>query len=123
MTPHGPDTATFENAVKETAEVPGQLSSTLTFMFEVRVCENNDTIARILKQVNAVADTHDSEDYRSSFGITMHRQVILQMLGGAAEALRSHKGTSEGILILLSLRDSSLLLLIFLLCHTIYVQT
>lgn len=37
MTPHGPDTATFESAVQEVCEQPAQLSSTLAFMFETHM--------------------------------------------------------------------------------------
>ena len=37
MTPHGPDTATFEGAVSKDSSVPEHLpDNTLAFMFEVR---------------------------------------------------------------------------------------
>lgn len=36
MTPHGPDTATFERAIQEDSEAPAQLpQDSLAFMFEV----------------------------------------------------------------------------------------
>lgn len=65
MTPHGPDTGSFEAAIREESERPCQQTSTLAFMFEV------DAIPRVTPA--ALASPHIDRDYYKGWqGLRKH---------------------------------------------------
>ena len=65
MTPHGPDTGTFEAAIRPEAEEPRQLGETLAFMFEV------DAVPRVTSA--ALASPHiDRSYYKGWLGLKSH---------------------------------------------------
>eukprot|EP00873_Tetraselmis_striata_P029994 jgi/Tetstr1/450258/TSEL_037294.t2 len=65
MTPHGPDTGTFENAIKPESDTLSRLDKTLAFMFEV------DAIPRVTSA--ALASPHIDRDYYKGWqGLTKH---------------------------------------------------
>jgi homogentisate 1,2-dioxygenase len=65
MTPHGPDTGTFENAIRAESDGVTRLDKTLAFMFEV------DAIPRVTSA--ALASPHIDRDYYKGWqGLRKH---------------------------------------------------